>query len=116
MNGDTAELCWSDDFSGPVTVCDKQGIIVYMNRKSKEQFKNYGGEKLMGSNLLDCHPEPSKSKLKAMLEKPTSNMYTTEKNGITKIIYQSPWMHNGEFAGLIEISFELSDGMSHFKR
>ena len=39
-----------------------------MNQVSINQFKKYGGEKLLGTNLLDCHPEPSKSKLQEMLE------------------------------------------------
>jgi PAS domain S-box-containing protein len=107
---------WSDEFCGAITVCDKQGIIVYMNEQAIAQFVNYGGEKLLGSNLLDCHPEPSKSKIEEMLKKPVSNMYTAEKDGQKKIIYQSPWMQNCEFAGIIEISLELSPDMPHFKR
>ncbi len=107
---------WAEEFNGAVTVCDRAGIIVYMNKVSIEQFAKYGGEKLLGSNLLDCHPEPSRTKLQNMLEHPQENMYTTEKNGITKIIYQTPWKEKGEFMGVIEISFALQAGMPHFKR
>ena len=107
---------WTEEFNGAITVCDREGIIVYMNRFSIEQFSKYGGEKLLGTNLLDCHPEPSKSKLKEMLEAPVENMYTTEKNGIRKIIFQTPWIQNGEFAGVVELSFKLDQNMSHFVR
>jgi len=107
---------WADEFNGAVTVCNREGIIVYMNRVSIEQFKNSGGKMLLGTNLLDCHPEPARTKLMQMLQKPVDHMYTTEKRGIKKIIYQTPWRENGEFRGVIEISFLLKPGMPHFKR
>ena len=100
---------WAEEFNGAITVCDLDGIIVYMNKYSITQFKKYGGEKLMGTNLLDCHPEPSKSMLKKMLANPVKSMYTTEKNGVRNFIYQSPWIKNGKCSGIIELSF-LLDG------
>lgn len=107
---------WAEEFNGAITVCDRSGIIVYMNRTSVTQFSRYGGEKLLGTNLLDCHPEPSKSKLKEMLEKPVENMYTTEKNGERKIVFQTPWMQNGKFSGVVELSFLLDKNMPNFVR
>ena len=70
---------WSDEVEGAVTVCDLNGIITYMNESSKKQFAKYGGESLIGQNLLDCHPEPSRSKLAEMLKTPTTNCYISEK-------------------------------------
>ena len=111
------EVDWAEEFNGTVTVCDREGIIVYMNQYSIRQFEKYGGEKLLGTNLLDCHPEPSKSKLKKMLEAPMENMYTTESSdGNKKIIYQTPWKRNGEFCGIIEISFLLASNLPNFIR
>ena len=107
---------WTEEFNGAITVCDREGIIVYMNKFSVEQFAKYGGKELLGSNLLDCHPEPSKSKLKEMLKTPKENMYTIEKNGVRKIILQTPWMQDGEFLGVVELSFYLDPKMSHFVR
>ncbi|HHY41466.1 MAG TPA: PAS domain-containing protein [Thermoanaerobacterales bacterium] len=65
----------------PITVCDIEGKIIYMNEKSCDNFKKSGGAELIGKNLLDCHPEPAKSKLKRMLETAETNTYTVEKNG-----------------------------------
>lgn len=110
------EKDWMESFNGAITVCDTKGIIVYMNKYSVEQFKKYGGAALLGTNLLDCHPEPSKSKLVEMLENALENMYTTEKDGVKKIIYQTPWFNEQEFKGIIEISFSLKPGMEHFIR
>ncbi len=110
------DIDWAEEFKGSVTVCDRAGIIVYMNRASIEQFKNDNGEKLLGTNLIDCHPELARSKLIEMLQNPVDNMYTTEKQGVRKIIYQTPWTEKGEFKGVVEISFLLAPDMPHFKR
>ncbi|HZK97173.1 MAG TPA: hypothetical protein VFC67_23430 [Prolixibacteraceae bacterium] len=107
---------WSEEFEGAITICDREGIIIYMNDGSKRVFMKYGGADLMGTNLLDCHPEPSRSKLVEMLKTPTTNTYTIEKGGIKKIIHQSPLYENGVFSGMIEMSFELPYTLPHFKR
>lgn len=116
MNLEGFDVNWADDFDGAITVCDREGIIVYMNNYSAKQFEKYGGFNLMGSNLIDCHPEPSKSKLKAQLKHPANNCYTTEKKGIKTIIYQTPWKYKGEFKGMVEISFDFEKDTPHFIR
>ncbi len=110
------DLNWADDFNGAVTICDLQGIIVYMNQKSIELFEKYGGSSLLGSNLMDCHPEPSKSKLAEILKNKTDNMYTIEKNGVKKLIYQTTWKEDGIYKGIVEMSLELKPEMPHFIR
>lgn len=116
MNLKGVKVDWAEEFNGAVTVCDTTGIIVYMNQYSIKQFEKYGGAALLGTNLLDCHPEPSKIKLIKLLENPSENMYTTEKNGVKKIVFQTPWRKDGAFAGIIEISFQLISGMPAFIR
>ena len=108
--------CWSDEFDGAVTICDAGGIITYMNEVSKKQFTKHGGGELLGTNLLDCHPEPSRSKLIVMLKSPATNIYTIEKDGIKKIIHQSPLYEKGVFSGIVEISYILPDQLPHFIR
>jgi len=110
------EQNWMDGYSGAITICNRDGIIVYMNDVSVKQFARHGGKKLIGSNLLDCHPEPARSKLAEMLRQPVENAYTIEKNGVKKIILQSPWMENGEMKGLVEISHEVPNPMPNFIR
>lgn len=70
----------------------------------------------MGTNLLDCHPEPARAKLGRMMENPQSNVYTIEKNGRRRLVYQTPWYRNGRYAGFMELSLEIPDPMSHFVR
>lgn len=107
---------WCKEFPAAMTVCDKDGIILQMNDKSLQTFAKDGGEKLLGSNVLDCHPEPSRSKLKKMLESGQTNCYTIEKNGVKKMIYQAPWYQGGQYKGFVEISLEIPFTMPHFVR
>jgi transcriptional regulator with PAS, ATPase and Fis domain len=107
---------WEKEFLVAITVCDKEGIILSMNDASIKSFKKDGGEKLIGTNVLDCHPEPAKSKLKEMLEKGITNIYTTEKKGIKELIYQSPWYEEGVYKGFVEFVFEVPFEMPHFIR
>jgi hypothetical protein len=87
-----------------------------MNRKSIETFASYGGADLIGKNLCDCHPGESKNKLRRLIDSRKKNIYTIEKNGIKKLIYQSPWFIDGKFCGLVEISFIIPTEMPHFVR
>ena len=116
MNLKSIDVDWAEEFNGAITVCDVDGIIVYMNKYSIKQFKKYGVVKLIGSNLIDCHPEPSKSKLKEMLVEQSENIYSTEKNGVKTMMIQTPWKKNGVFCGLVEISFQVDLNMPEYKR
>jgi len=107
---------WIKEFNGAVTVCDTNGIITYMNQKALDTFKNDGGEKLIGTNVLDCHPEPSKSILKDLMANEKKNVYTIEKNGVKKLIYQSPVYQNGVYSGFVELSMEIPFDMPNFIR
>lgn len=107
---------WTDGFLGAITVCDREGIVVYMNDRSKMQFAKSGDGDLLGKSLIECHPEPARTLLMKMLEKPKPNSYTIEKGGIHKMIHQTPWMENGEFKGVVEISFEIPMEMPHHLR
>jgi len=107
---------WIREFPGAITICNADGIILEMNDKAVETFKKDGGADLIGKNLLDCHPEPARSKLRDLMSSRKVNCYTIEKNGIKKMIYQSPWYKNGEYAGLVELSIEIPFEMPHFIR
>lgn len=107
---------WVEEFSGPVTVCDPEGIILEMNEAAMRTFEKWGGGRLVGSNLLDCHPEPSRSKLVKLMEDRKPNIYSIEKKGVKKLICQTPWHVKGEYRGFVEIALELPDSMPHFMR
>jgi hypothetical protein len=104
------------EFAGAVTVCDVRGVIVDMNDKAAQTFIIDGGRRLIGSNVLDCHPEPARSKLAQLLETQQHNAYTTERGGLTKLIYQAPWYEGGEYRGFVELSLEIPASMPHHVR
>lgn len=97
-----------------VTVCDNEGVVLYCNNRSAEQFAKYGD--LIGTNLKNCHSTKSWQMMCDMLVNDKTNTYTIEKNGIKKIIRQMPWKVDGEVKGLIEISFEIPSDMPHHVR
>jgi transcriptional regulator with PAS, ATPase and Fis domain len=107
---------WAKEFPGSVTICDLQGTILYMNDKSCEVFQENGGEALIGQNLFTCHSDASNHKINRIMQTAQPNIYTIEKKGIKKLIYQSPWYHDGQMAGLVELSLEIPFEMPHFLR
>jgi transcriptional regulator with PAS, ATPase and Fis domain len=110
------ENIWVKEFPAAVTVCDVDGIILEMNDKAAKTFEADGGYKLVGSNMLDCHPEPARTKTERLLAAREKNVYTIEKNGVKKLIYQSPWFKDGQYAGFVELSLEIPFELEHFIR
>jgi PAS domain S-box-containing protein len=107
---------WAQDLPASIMICDLRGIIVEMNGKAAEMYKKDGGKELIGKNLFDCHPEQARNRLRQLLETGETNVYTTEKKGIKKLVYQAPWLQAGQRRGMIEMVFELPLNMPHFIR
>jgi len=107
---------WARELGAAITVCDREGKILEMNDRAAKTFAKDGGRELVGRNVLDCHPEPARTKLKGMLESGKSNCYTIEKKGLRKLIFQAPWFDNGKYRGFVELSFEIPEKMPHFVR
>ena len=94
-----------------VTICAKDGTILDMNGKSRKTFLKPGREELIGQNVLDCHPEPARSLLDDMLRNPRTNIYTVEKEGVKKMIVQTPWYDGEAYAGFMELSIVLPESI-----
>ena len=107
---------WIKEFPAAVTVCDQDGIILEMNDKAAKTFEADGGYGLIGLNMLDCHPEPARTKTERLLAARQKNVYTIEKKGVKKMIYQSPWFMDGKYAGFVELSLEIPFDLEHFVR
>ena len=107
---------WIEGFPGSVTVCDLHGVVMEINETAAAQYRKYGGKALVGKSLLDCHPEPARSKLLHLLDSGGYNTYTIEKNGIRKFIHQAPWYHNRQRCGMIELALEIPFDLPHFVR
>lgn len=110
------DINWAGELGVAITVSDTTGKIVYMNDRSASTFARYGGRDLEGKNLRDCHLPVSWDKILEIMNSGRANCYTIEKEGVRKLIYQAPWRHNGEIAGLVELSMEIPLIMNHFVR
>jgi len=111
-----AKHSWVQQFAGAITVCDTDGVILEMNDKSVGAYQDQGGAALIGTNMLDCHPEPARTKTRELLDSRRTNVYTIEKNGRKKLIYQAPWYQDGQYRGFIELAREPPTEMPHFVR
>jgi transcriptional regulator with PAS, ATPase and Fis domain len=105
-----------NEIENAVTVCDTKGIIVYMNVAAQKMLEKYGAKSLIGKSLYDCHNPASNETIKRLIDKKESNTYFTIKNGVKKLIHQTPWFMNGEMAGLIEICTVLPNNIETLDR
>lgn len=107
---------WIKGFPASIVVCDTNGMILEMNDRACENFVKDGGEKLVGKNLFDCHPEHARKKLKVMIDAQLSNCYTVEKNGVKKLVYQTPWYSDGVFKGFVEMIIDIPTEIPNYRR
>ncbi|MCR4409551.1 MAG: PAS domain S-box protein [Candidatus Saccharicenans sp.] len=107
---------WMEEFPGAITVTDDEGKIIYMNKKAAQTFEAEGGLALIGRNIMDCHRLESQEKIKKILESGKPNIYTIEKKGQKKLIFQTVWTEAGRVRGLVELSLEIPTAMPHFVR
>jgi PAS domain-containing protein len=102
-----------NEFPAAIEVCDAEGVLLYVNERAAATI---AGRDQLGVNILECHPEPSRTKLQEMLVSGEANVYTIEKNGRHKLIYQAPWYVDGVYAGFVELSLPIPTAMPHFVR
>ncbi|MFA6004697.1 MAG: PAS domain-containing protein [Elusimicrobiota bacterium] len=107
---------WMEEFPAAITVCDRRGKVLAMNRAAGRVFGASGGRRLIGKSLLDCHPGPARALLEAMLVQPRLHTYTIQKGRVKKLIHQSPWYQRGRFAGYVELSLVLPRKLPHHVR
>ncbi len=107
---------WAEKMDCAVTVCDTEGTVIYMNERSRATF-NKDGQSMVGRSMIPCHNERSQAIIRQMLTEGTTNCYTIDKNGVRKLIYQTPWRHeDGSIGGLVEISIVLPEQMPNYVR
>ena len=107
---------WFEELPCSVTVCDQDYKILYLNERSAAVNANDGGKALVGKNMMDCHPPEAQAKLRRVMESGKPNIYTIEKKGVKKMIYQCHWRTQGRVGGLVEVTFELPAEIPHFVR
>ena len=68
---------WPQAVNCAITVCDTDGVILYMNERARATFASHGD--LIGKNLFACHSPQSQEKIRHMLATGESNAYTISK-------------------------------------
>ncbi len=107
---------WLEALPCSVTVCDRDYTVLYLNDRSATVNAKDGGKALRGRNLRECHPPLAFDKLEQVMASEGPNVYTIEKNGVRKIVFQAHWKREGRDAGLVEITFEIPPNTPHFVR
>jgi hypothetical protein len=108
-----ADTRWVKEFPGAVTVCDPDGVILDMNDKA---IAIEGGKTYVGSNLLDCHPEPARSQVAELLKTRQAILYTAEKQGMKTLVYATPWFIDGIYSGIMDLVVDLPGPIPHVVR
>jgi len=110
------QATWWEEIPAAITITAEDGTILAMNARSAETFAAEGGKALIGTNVLDCHPEPARARTLQLYKEHRENHYTIRKDGRMKMIHQLPWYRDGIFQGLIELSVPIPDPLPHFDR
>lgn len=108
------DFSWAENLTCAVTVCDADGIILFMNERSRQTFARHGD--IIGHNLFDYHKPESASKIRHMLATGEDNSYFVIKEGVRKLIHQTPWKLNGKIAGMVEFSTILPEDIKTIVR
>ncbi len=104
------------EFPGAITVCDSAGTILELNNRAVESFHAQGGKELIGSNLMDCHPEPALTKLKRLMKKRQTDVYTVTKGRTRKIVLHVPWYRKKKYQGFVEASLPITRKIPNINR
>jgi len=100
---------WSKEIGVGITVCDTDGIILWMNDLAAKIFRKSGGIELIGKSLEICHPPSAYKKILELFEKKEPYCYTVEISGSKSMLYQSPWYEEGNFMGFVEFIYTLPE-------
>ena len=90
-----------------VVICDLEHKIIYMNPASINRYEKWGGKKLLGKSLLDCHNDKSREMINKVVDwfkasKDNNLVYTSYNQKENKDVYMVALRDNGELIGYYE--------------
>lgn len=98
---------WFEHLPCALTVCDRDYKILYLNKAAAEVNAESGGKALIGRSLLDCHPQRARRMLRRVMASGKPHVFTTERRGVKKMVYEAHWQNDGEVGGMVEVYFRL---------
>ncbi len=115
MNQTPNLLSCFEELDVAITITNLEGKLIYMNQRAAEVNAQAGGKDLVGQQVRNCHSERSRAIIESLFAGAT-NAYTIDKQGLRKLIYQTPWRVDGQIQGLIEFSIVIPQEMPHYVR
>ena len=96
-----------DQDRSSVVICNLQHEIIYMNPASIKNYEKWGGEKLIGQSLLECHNAESQQRIEQVLkwfaESQEHNLvYTFHNEKQNKDVYMVALRDGGKLIGYYE--------------
>ena len=90
-----------------VVICNLKHEIIYMNPAAVNSYQKWGGSKLLGKCLLDCHNPESREKIQQVVDwfKADENhniVYTFHNEKQNKDVYMVALRDEGELIGYYE--------------
>lgn len=90
-----------------VVICNLKHEIIYMNPAAVNSYEKWGGNKLLGKCLLDCHNPESREKIQQVVDwfKVDENhniVYTFHNEKQNKDVYMVALRDEGELIGYYE--------------
>ena len=107
---------WAILFPVSITVSDNDGTVLWMNEAAIERYGSFGGRAVIATNMLDCHPEPSRTTVANMLAHPGVSVYTVEKRGKRGLVHHSTWYDGDKPARLVELILDRPADVRHVVR
>ena len=100
---------WLEKLPCSVMICDKNYKILYMNEMSAKDHAKDGGKKMVGTDLMDCHPLEAQAKMRKMLTSAQPNVYTMQWKKKKKLVYQCQWKRGRSVGGLFQLVFKIPE-------
>lgn len=96
-----------DQDRSAVVICNLEHEIIYMNPAAVMHYEKWGGEKLIGQSLLDCHNAESTEKIKQVVEWFAASVehnlvYTFHNEKQNKDVYMVALRDGGRLIGYYE--------------
>ena len=90
-----------------VVICNLQHEIIYMNPAAVTNYAKWGGDRLIGKSLLDCHNPESVENIKKVVEwfaadESHNIVYTFHNEKQNKDVYMVALRDNGRLIGYYE--------------
>lgn len=90
-----------------IVICNLKHEIIYMNPAAAENYSKWGGDKLVGQSIMDCHNEESREKMRRVVEwfeesADHNIIYTFYNERQNKDVYMAALRSEGKLIGYYE--------------